>query len=267
MASAQGIPQIEQTLSLASLPNINAEDVRRTFGSLEFSKAGDSLAQKGSWKEARSHYQDALNLWKDSPDANYGLARCCRALGDTAGEIVFYRAAIYSTNPADKGFRETQTNRLMEFALLLSQSGQAQESLAVYHKAAAEIDYVEGKQKIDVLLPAFGDSEGQVPYSTQALQAMAHVGIAVYSQDDKEKRAHLEAAIKLQPDMPQAYYYKGQALWGEPGRSREALAAYQTARHFAGVDTQLLIDHVIEKNGLEKAAASEQAHDKKTGLF
>ena len=58
------------------------------------------------------------------------------------------------------------------------------------------------------MLPTFGDAEGQFPYSPQMLEAMTHVGLAIYSQEGKEKLAHLDA-IKLKPDMPQAYYYKG----------------------------------------------------------
>ena len=63
--------------------------------------------------------------------------------------------------------------------------------------------------------------------------------------------------------MPQAYYYKGHALWCKAGRYREAFAAYQQARHFAGIDTQLFIDKEVSELGLEKEAALEQMREKK----
>lgn len=230
--------------------------------SQELRKMGDAMAQHKSWKAALSFYQHSLAVWENNAEADYGMANCYRALGDRAKELGAYRAAIYSSNPADKGFRENDADKLMEFALLLAQTEQTDEAVYVYHHAAAGLNYMDGKQHLKVLLPAFGDADGQVPYSPQRLQALAHVGIAVYSQDEKEKLAHLDEAIRLQPDMPQAYYYKGQFLWSKPGRSREALAAYQKARHFASIDTQLLIDQVVKENDLEKAAASEQENEK-----
>ena len=248
--------------SFASLPVINAEDVRQTFRSLELSKVGDGLAQKGDWKKAQSYYQDALNLWKDNSEANYGMADCYQVLGDRSKEVDAYRAAIYSTNPAVKGFREVHADKLMSFALLLAQTGRTEEAVYVYQHSADGLNYMDGKPHLKVMLPTFGNGEGQVPYTPELLQAMAHVGLAVNSQDDTEKLAHLDAAIRLQPDMPQAYFYKGETLWGEPHRDREALAAYRTARRLSYVDTQLVIDQVMEATGVEKLAALEQAREK-----
>ena len=147
------------------------------------------------------------------------------------------------------------------YALVLAKTGQAAEAVKFYHEGAARLNFVDGKQNLKMLLPTFGDADDQVVYSPQRLQAMAHVGMAVYSQDDAEQLSHLDAAIKLQPDMPQAYYYTGQVLWVKAGRSRDALAAYQKARHYAGLDMQLMIDGVIKENRLEKDAALEQRNE------
>lgn len=262
MALAQGKPKNKSSASFASLPVIDAEDIRKTCGSLALSDQGDACVRHLAWKEAERDYQQALGVWPDNQAALYGLAKCSQAAGDKAKAIEYFRKEAYSDNPAGKGFRENHADKLMEFALLLAQTGQPDEAVYVYHHAAAGLNYMDDKPHLKVMLPTFGDAEWQIPYSPQALEAMAHVGLAVYSQDDKEKLAHLGAAIKLQPDMPQAYYYKGYALWGESGRNREALAAYREARHFAGIDTQLLIDKEVNDIDLEKGAALEQAREK-----
>ncbi len=262
LTPTQGKPKAKSAASFASLPYIDKEDIRKMLGSLALSDQGDACVRHLAWKEAERDYKQALGVWSDNQAALYGLAKCSQAAGDKAKAIEYFRRAVYSDNPAGKGFRENNADKLMEFALLLAQTAQPDEAVYVYHHAAAGLNYMDDKPHLKVMLPAFGDAEWQVPYSPQALQAMAHVGIAIYSQDENEKLANLNEAIRLQPDMPQAYYYKGQTLWVKPGRSREALAAYQKARLFAGIDTQLQIDQVIKENDLEKGAALEQAREK-----
>ncbi len=262
LTPTQGKPKAKSAASFASLPYIDKEDIRKTLGSLALSDQGDACVRHLAWKEAERDYKQALGVWADNQAALYGLAKCSQAAGDKAKAIEYFRKEAYSDNSADKGFRENHVGKLMEFALLLAQTAQPDEAVYVYHHAAAGLNYMDDKPNLKVMLPAFGDAEWQIPYSPQALEAMAHVGLAIYSQEEKEKLAHLDAAIKLQPNMPQAYYYKGQVLWSESGRSREALASYQQARHFAGIDTQLVIDQVIKENDLEKGAALEQMRAK-----
>jgi len=266
LTPTQGKPKAKSAASFASLPYIDKEDIRKMLGSLALSDQGDACVRHLAWKEAERDYKQALGVWSDNQAALYGLAKCSQAAGDKAKAIEYFRRAVYSDNPAGKGFRENNADKLMEFALLLAQTAQPDEAVYVYHHAAAGLNYMDDKPHLKVMLPAFGDAEWQVPYSPQALQAMAHVGIAIYSQDENEKLANLNEAIRLQPDMPQAYYYKGQTLWVKPGRSREALAAYQKARLFAGIDTQLQIDQVIKENDLEKAAALEQMREKQKAV-
>ena len=235
LTSAQGAPQAKSAASFASLPVIDEEDIRNTLSSLALSKEGDACVQHLAWKEAERHYQQALGVWADNKAALYGLAKCSQAVGDKAKAIEYFRKAVYSDNPAGKGFQENDADKLMSFALLLVQAGQADEAVYVYHHAAANLNYQDGKPHLKVMLPAFGNGEGQLPYyAPSSCKRWRMSASRSIRRTRKEKLANLDAAIKLQPDMPQAYYYKGYALYGKPGQDRAALAAYQQARHFCG---------------------------------
>lgn len=221
---------------------------------------GEALLKKGQTEMAIRCYKDAMTYEPDDPLALQRIAEAYALSNRLSAASQTYHHLFYEARWEGVGGNPPV---YLGYALVLAKTGQAQEAMKFYQEGARRINYyADGEPHHKVMLPAFGDAEGQIPYSPQALQAMAHVGIAVYSQDEKEKLANLDAAIKLQPNMPQAYYYKGQVLYGTPGRSRAALAAYQQARRFAGIDTQLLIDQVIKENDLEKGAALEQAREK-----
>ncbi len=224
---------------------------------------GEALLKKGKIEAALSSFRNAMEYLPNDPLALERIAETYTS----ADRLVEANQTYYKLfNEAKWQSVSGSPNVYLGYALVLAETGQAQEAVTFYHEGARRLNYIDGKQNLKVMLPAFGDAEWQIPYSPQALQAMAHVGLAIYSQEEKEKLAHLDAAIKLQPNMPQAYYYKGQVLWSESGRNREALAAYQKARHFAGIDTQLQIDQVIKENDLEKAAALEQMREKQKAV-
>ena len=247
--------------AFASLPKITPEIAQWLFASNrsdKLSKQGDGFAKQGDWQNAQDNYQQALDSYPTNRDALYGMAECNHIAGDTSTELDFYRKVVYSTNPADRGFGETDPEKLMQFVLLLSQAGYTDEALKVYHHAAPLLNYTDGKQDIPVLLPALGLAPGQVPYTPRRLQALAHVGIAVKTQDGQNERAHLQEAIRLQPHLAPAYFYKGRALERQGGHLREARDAFRAAALYGDADTRATVDKVIEETRIEEHAQAEQ---------
>ena len=172
---------------------------------------GDSLLKKGQTEAAIRCYKDAMTYEPDDPLALQKIAEAY-ALSNRLGEAgKTYHHLFYEARWEGVGGNPCV---YLGYALLLARTGQGQEAVKFYLEGAHRLNFdADDKPNLKVTLPTFGNGEGQVLYTPELLQAMAHVGIAVYSQDDKEKLAHLDAAIKLQPDMPQAYFYKGQTLW------------------------------------------------------
>lgn len=259
MASAQS-PIRSEPVSLHSNPPVIFDRIMSTMhDSLELSKLGDGSAKQNAWKEAADYYQQALDKWANNQSALYGMAEYSHLAGNPAKEIGYYRSAIYLDTPKGRCIQESNLKRLMEYVLLLNQSSQTDEALLIYHYAAARLNYQDGKQNLRVLLPALGLAPGQLPYTPERLQALAHLGIAIHSQDDQEKRAHLDEAIRLQPDMAPAYFYKGQALRSQNGHLREARDAFQVAARYGDTDTRTAVDKVMKEGDVEGHAQAEQA--------
>jgi len=207
--------------------------------SAKVSEAGDVAVQKGDWEMARSKYLDALNLWPDNALALYGLAKCAEHEGDTAAAIGYYHTAIYShglkvygTVPGD-GYRTNDVGRMMEYVLLLSQAHQDAEAQKVYKRAAYVLNYQDskftGKPFLKVLLPEFGPGPGQIAYTPQRLQAMAHVTLSMLSTgfDGKAAMPEIQKALLLYPASAVVNYYLGDCLLSKGGKG--ARAAYEKA--------------------------------------
>jgi tetratricopeptide (TPR) repeat protein len=221
-----------------------ADPSAKSGPSAKLSEAGDVAAQKGDWQTARSKYQDALDLWSDNALALYGLAKCAENDGDTAAAIGYYRTAIYSHDPKvygsvpGDGYRTNDVGRMMEYVLLLSQTHQDTEAQKVYKRAAYVLNYQDskftGKPFLKVLLPEFGPGPGQIAYTPQRLQAMAHVTLSILSAgfDGKAAMPEIQKAVQLYPDSPVAYYYLGERLYAKSDKG--AKAAYEKAAQLGG---------------------------------
>ena len=190
--------------------------LNRMNSSAKLARQGNIAADQGKWKEAKADFQQAQELFPNYMEALYGLGRCAEAEGDTASAIQYYRTAIYSHDPGrygtvpGDGYQTNDVGRMMEYVLLLSQVGQTTEALSVYQRAAGLLNYRDGQQYLDVLLPDF--SPGGLSYTPQRMQAMAHVAIAYGKEgfNDTIALSHLQQAVALAPDMPQPYFYRAQ---------------------------------------------------------
>jgi len=266
---SQSAPHPKAGSALASLPKITPEIAQWLLASsrsYKLSKVGDGFAKQGDWQDAQDCYQQALDQFPTNRDALYGMAECSRVAGDTNKEIEYDRKAFYSSHPGqpgDDGFRTLDTAKLMKFALLLSQAGYADEAMTVYNYAAGQINFTDKKPNLAILLPAFGLGPGKLPYSSKRFQAMAHLGLGVsglYNEflSDEEKRGHLDEAIRLQPDMAVAYFYKAQALAGRAGRLREARDAFRAAALHGDAATRAEVDKAMKASSIEGNAQVEQ---------
>jgi tetratricopeptide (TPR) repeat protein len=180
--------------------------------SLSLSRAGDAAAKQRDWKDAAHNYNGALSLWSSNPSALYGLAKCAKATGDTQAEFRFYRSAIYNPTPAPyrATIREVNPDKLMDYALELARTGQTEEAMTVYDRAADEMDGSSG-EALAVAVPMFGDGPGLEPYSPQEFEAMAHLALFVEifgheGYGDPEPLTHLQKALALAPDSAAANY-------------------------------------------------------------
>ena len=187
--------------------------------SLKFYNFGNEAFQKGDWDLAIDRYQKAVALWQDNAKANYGLAQCYHEIGENDKEIQSYRAAIRSDNPGGDGFRETDTTKLLTYALLLNKAGQTVEAVTVYNHAAMLLKYTENKPNDGYLLPLFGTEQGQIAYTSARLQALAQVGLgafSLYAQEltPAERVTHLREAARLYPNSPVVQSYLGDVLAG-----------------------------------------------------
>ncbi len=231
--------------------------------SLNLAKQGDAAAEKRDWRQAHKYYRKALAVWPDNSLALYGMGRCADTAGDTASAVKYYRTATYADN-SPHSIYNSQTNdsvRLMEFVLLLSKAGQEQEALTVYRRAVGFVNYMDGHQNVDVLLPDF--QSGGWAYTPQRLQAMAHLGLAVghgYPGNWETKKAlvDIQEANRLAPDSPLPYFYKGRRLVGIGGRSRETLAAFRMATQLGDDDTKAMVDKKLKDYSIEADAKVEQ---------
>jgi tetratricopeptide (TPR) repeat protein len=186
-------------------------DLQAKFDAIEkagkLADKGGNEATGGDWTDAVADYQQALSLDPNEGSALYGLGDYSLIKGYTQAALGYYRQAIYThpDPPALPQIRAGNAFRLMEFALLLSQTGQQDEALTVYRHAKQMF-----RINLKMPLPDFGDGPGQVPFTPPRLQAMAQVGWAYDYGDFKptEAGARLQQAIALDPDSPVPYFYR-----------------------------------------------------------
>lgn len=254
---AQALPRASAAVVLADLPDIDAVAVKQTSDSLSWSKQGDDYAHHLGWIQAQQCYLQALEKWKENGDANYGMAQCCHAAGDSAGELRYYRAFTYRGEPSESSFLTCDTTRLLIYAQALDKAGQRAEATTIYNHTASLLKYMDDKPSSVYLLPLFGTEPGQVAYTSARLQALAHVGLGVdslYTQEltRSERLAHLREAVRLYPDSPVVYAYLSRLL-EDAGDAAGAKAALNRANGLGLARVSALLDAQTAEMQAQKA--------------
>jgi len=230
---------LAKSMSAAPVP-VDPEDIRQLDKSARLADQGNAEIDKGEWQQGEDHCRRALAIWAENGDALYGLGKCAENAGDIMGAVGYYRKAVYTNDPnqSSDGYRENHGGRLMEYVLLLSQAGQTSEAMTIYRRATHVLNYIDGHQNVDVLLPDF--RPGGWAYTPQRLRAMAHIGIAldINGNDDKSALAHLQKAVALAPDSPLPYFYRGQCEDKCLGNPVAAKADYEYARRSGGAQVE-----------------------------
>lgn len=231
------------------LPVIDPQTVRASNEQQRLIQLADTQYKQQQWKKAISLYQQALQCLPGSAEAWYGLGKCYAKMGDAPNGLEAYRQAVYAPasskgSNTDYPYRIGDVDRLMEFALLLSKSGQSDEAVTVYNYAINRLNYVDNKPNVKVLLPEFGLLSGQRTYQPLLLQAMAHTAIGLTLNEDKPAMEHLDEAVRLAPGSGLTHFYRGQTLRFTGGKPQEVKAEYEKARN-------------LDPKAIGKAAAEE----------
>lgn len=206
----------------------------------------DQEVKDGDWTTAVDDYQQAISLWPKNQEALYGMGQYSLTQNKLMDAVGYYRSAMYdATPPPYVGYiDETDARRVMEFALLLSRAGFAEESLNAYRKGATLLNFVDGQQQLQVPLPDFSGGTGQLTLTPAHLQAMADVGWAIgYASFDRQAAlAHLQEAIKLAPDSAVAYFYRGRHKASWQADYSAAATDFKKASLLAGPGLSNIID-------------------------
>ena len=221
---------------------------------------GDDEAAKGDWANALADYQQALTLSPNNETAAYGMAAYSLTTNDTQAAIGYYRRAIYdyagTVPPALPRFHEINAFRLMEYAILLSQTGQQEEAISAYQHGAQLLNYMDGHPRLKLPLPDFGTGTGQIAYTPQRLQALADIGWADdhIDFDRQGAKARLQEAMTLFPDSPVPCFYwaRYEATYSHDRKAADtdfdkaahlgngsAADAVNWERHFFHLDTEM----------------------------
>ncbi len=240
--------RVSQTADVDILSPEQMREASRRMGamdkSIDLARQGDADATLGNWRQAKACYQRSLASWPDDSFALYGMGQCAANAGDITDAIGYYRTAIYTNDPnqSSDGYRENDGARLMEYVLLLSEGGQTQEAMTIYRRATHVINYLDGHQNVDVLLPNF--RPGEWAYTPQRLRAMAHIGIALAHPgfNDRLALSHLQKAIALAPNSPLPFFYRGQCEDKWLGHPKKAKADYEYARQFGNAEVEAWVE-------------------------
>lgn len=207
-------------------------------------ESGNALLQQQKWPEARAAFEKALPEVADAE----AQASILKAIAGTylqernAASAIDTLNKVMALTPTD-----TATQRLLAGALYAS----GQTELAAHHQAAGE----QLKEKAIQTMQAYVESS---PQDTEAIQtvvdwlvdagrepeaktymaklpegakvdpaALLNIGIRQYNESKlPEALASFDRVVAENPDMPDAYYYRGLAYLGS-GKMKEAKADFE----------------------------------------
>lgn len=199
-------------------------------------RAGAEALRVGDFVAAEGDFRESLTT---SPRrySYFGLGAALAGQGRTAEAIEAYRAGIYKPHIIDvqndismhgqfsPNVRDcpgaTDAEAWMKYALLLSQTGQGEEAVAIYKGALPRVPDA-GALGLDASLA----SGTLTPVEFQAGTHMALGLCATFGGTDTQAMGEFGEALRLRPDSPLTNYYYGYG-WRHlalKGRARATLA-------------------------------------------
>jgi tetratricopeptide (TPR) repeat protein len=189
--------------------------------------------------EARKHFEAALRLKPDYPDAHLNLGRSYELRGDLPAALAHYETAVK--------LRPKFLEARVALGTALRRAGRLPEALRQLEEAVRlNADYVPARYNLaNALLQAERFAEAAAHYRAALRvqpefgEAQANLGNALLFTDDLAgaERAYREAA-RLRPTLVPAYSNLATVL-ARQGRLAESLAALEAAQRLAPTDTGL----------------------------
>ena len=256
---------------------------------------GNAMFDEGDMKGAIAHYQTALQINPDYPDAQNNLGNALLKTGDVDGAIAHYQKAL-QTGPGNAAAQNNLGNALIkkgnvDEAILhyqtalqikpdnieacinlgdaLLKKGNLDEAIACYRKALqVEPDNLDVHYSLGNALLQKGDLDEAIFHYRKALPARlgdaeAHnnFGYVLFRMGSVDEAiAHYQKALQINPDYAEAHNNLGNALL-QKGSTDEAIAHYQKALQINPNDADAhnnLGNAFLQKGNAEKAIAHYQ---------
>lgn len=204
----------------------------------ELRSAGMKALKNGNFTSAEADFRRSIEADSLSP-SYYGLGQALAGQGRTAEAIEAYRARIYGPPYTVSVLTDIPVHGLinpdvrecpgaagaeawMQYALLLSQTGQSEEAVIVYTKALPQVPAVD-----ETTIHRFPDAATLTPTEFQAsvhvaLGLCASFGMDTFEENAARAMREYNAARQIQPESALTNYYYGYG-WqrlSPPERSR-----------------------------------------------
>jgi len=190
---------------------------------------GSVVMQAGAVDEAMGHFEQALRIKPDYPEALNNLGVALERSGRLPEAIAHYQQALR--------LKPYYADPYYNLGIALERQGRSQEAMACYEQALRiKPDYAEAHNNLGNILVASGRVPEAIEHWEQALRvrpdfAGAHnnLGSALLGLGRvSEAIRQYEEALRLAPDYARAHYNLGTAL-DRAGRVSEAIAHYEQA--------------------------------------
>jgi len=212
------------------------------------------LKKQGNWGEAFKHYERALQLKPDYPEAHVNLGVVLANQGKLDEAVQHYERALQ--------LRPDYADALNNLGAALAAQGKLDEAIQHYERALQlSPDYADALNNLGIALAAQGNLDEAIQHYERVLQLRPdypethnNLGIALADQGkSNEAIQHFERALQLKPDYVEAHYNLGIAL-ADQGTLDEAIQHYERA-------LQLRPDYADALNNLGFALAKQGKWD------
>ncbi len=226
----------------------NFKEAKRLF------EMANNLAILGKSAEAIAHYEQALELHPDFPDAHNNLGVVLVSLDKTDEAITHYEQAI-AQRPR---FADAHNN----LGVALVSQGQLDRSVAHYERAISlNPEFADAYNNLSLALSSQGKPDRAAACSRRALalkpdyaEAHNNLGIALAAKGEiNDAMKHYLRAIALRPNFPNVHNNLAVALVSQ-GRIPQAISHYQQA-------LALKPDYVNAHSGLLFTLNYSASHD------
>jgi tetratricopeptide (TPR) repeat protein len=216
------------------------------------------LGQGGHLEEAIGHFEEALRLKPDFPDAHYNLGTALVQARQLEAGIEQFQQAVH--------LKPDYAVAYNNLGGVLFETGRSQEAIDQYERALQlDPDFPEAHNNLGTVLTQAGQPQAAIEHFEQALRLKpdypeAHWGLGnalVRTRRLQEAIGHFEQALRLNPDYADAHTSLAGVLF-QTGRPEEAIEHFQQALRLRPDDDDFR--HNLEKALAEQRKAAEEFH-------